>query len=32
MILEENYNLTRDIDVIKTTINNYIEDKLDSII
>ena len=32
MILEENYHLTRDIYYIKKTMNNYIENKLDSII
>ena len=32
MILEEDYNLCRDVDDIKRTINNYIENKLDSII
>ena len=32
MILEENYDPTRHVDDIKTTINNYIENKLDSII
>ena len=32
MILEENFQLTRDIDDIKRTINENIENKLDSII
>ena len=31
MILEEDYEFARDIDAIKTTINESIENKLDSI-